>query len=102
MSDSEKQVKQLLLNAKQALNFLRAVLDDLIYRMDEFTTNSKSRILLSQENYKKNKAVLINIEKLLQKSEYSLPERLVHHLINNLHERIPAIIEEAIALDKLR
>ena len=35
MLDSEKQVEQLLLNANQSLNFLRKILDDLIYRKDE-------------------------------------------------------------------
>lgn len=102
MSDSEKQVEQLLTNAKQALNFLRTVLDDLIYRVDEFTESSKSKILFSQEKYKKNKAVLTNIEKLLQKSEYPLPRNLTIHVSRNLRERISAMIEEAITLDRLR
>ena len=102
MSDSEKQVRQLLVNAKQALNFLRLILDDLIYRIDEFTTSSKNRILFSQEKYKKNKAVLTNIENLLQKNEYLLPQMLANHLSRNLRERISAMIEEAIQLDKLR
>ena len=102
MLDSEKQVKQLLINANQSLNFLRKVLDDLMYRKDEFNISSQKKILLSQEKYKKNKAVLTNIEKLLQKGEYPLPQKLTHHLAQNLRERISAIIEEAIQLDKLR
>ena len=102
MLGSEKQVRQLLVNANQSLNFLRKVLDDLIYRKDEFTINSQKIILLSQEKYKKNKVVLTNIEKLIQKSEYFLPNNLAHHLAKNLRERISTVIEEAINLDKLR
>ena len=102
MLDDEKQVEKLLVNTKQALNFLRTVLDDVIFRINDFTTSSKNKILLSQEKYKKNKAVLTNIEKLLQKSAYPLPQKLANHVSRNLRERISAMIEEAIALDKLR
>ena len=102
MSSSEKQVEQLLLNANQALNFLRNVLDDLIFKRNDFKPNSQKRILLSQEIYKKNKAVIHNIENLIKKKEYPLPHKLVQHLIRNLHKRISVIIEEAIELDKLR
>src|SRR3989338_4812233 len=102
MSDSEEQVELILVNANQALNFLRKILDDLAYKRDGFILSSQDKILLSQEKYKRNKAVLVNIGKLLKKKEYPLPQKLLHHLARNLRSRISAITEEAITLDKLR
>ena len=102
MSSTEKQVKQLLSNAKQALNFLRTVLDDLIYNKEIFKISSQKTILASQERYKKHKAVLTNIENLLYEKQYPLSEKLSKHLANNLRKRIALIIEEAIELDRLR
>ena len=102
MHNTEQQVEQLLINANQALNFLRAVLDDLIFRNEEFTLDSQRKIFQSQQKYKKNKAALTNIENIVNMTEHLLPEKLRIHLAKNLRARISAIIDESIELDKLR
>ena len=102
MHNTEKQVEQLLTNSNQALSFLRTVLDDLILKKEQFTVDSQRKIFQSQQKYKKNKAALINIENLIKKRKYPLPEQLRIYLSKNLRARISAIIEEAIELDKLR
>ena len=102
MHNTEKQVEQLLINANQALNFLRAVLDDLIFRKERLTLDAQRKIFQSQQKYKKNKAALTNIESIVNKAEYLLPEKLRIHLAKNLRARISAIIDESIELDKLR
>ena len=101
-NSEEKQVKQLLINANQALNFLRIVIDDLLLIKDELSNNSLIRLVEAQEKYKKHKAVLINIEKLIGKQEYPISLRLSKFLANNLRKRISIIIEKAIELDKER
>ncbi len=102
MHSTEKHVEQLLINANQALNFLRTVLDDLILKKELFTLDSQWKIFQSQQKYKKNEAALINIENIIHNAEYPLPEKLRIHLAKNLRARISAIIDESIELDKLR
>ncbi|OGI20246.1 MAG: hypothetical protein A3B68_05330 [Candidatus Melainabacteria bacterium RIFCSPHIGHO2_02_FULL_34_12] len=102
MHSTEKQVKELLLNASQSLNFLRVVIDDLLLKRDTLAINSLTRLTAAQENYKKHKAVLINIEKLISEKQYPLPERLANAITKSLRKRISLIIEESIELDKER
>ena len=101
-NSEEKQVEQLLINANQALNFLRTVIDDLLLTKDKLLHNSLIRLIEAQEKYKKHKAVLVNIEKLLGKQQYPVPSRLSKSLAENLRKRISIIIEKAIELDKER
>ena len=102
MHNTEKQVEQLFINANQALNFLRVVLDDLILRKELFALDSQKKIFQSQQKYKRNKAALMNIGNIIHSTEYPLPEKLRIHLAKNLRARISAIIDESIELDKLR
>ncbi len=102
MHNKEKQVEQLLVNAKQSLDFLRTVLDDLFLKRDGLKPNVLNRLLISQQNYKRHKAVLANIETLLSKRKFQLPEILSKSLANSLRKRITTIIEEAVELDRLR
>jgi len=101
-NSEEKQVEQLLINENQALNFLRTVLDDLLLRKDELSHNSLTRLIEAQEKYKKHKAVLVNVGKLLGEQQYFISSRLSKSLANNLRKRISIIIEKAIELDKER
>ena len=100
--DKEKQVDDLLVNANQSLNFLRTVIDDLILIKESRSLDTQRKLFTAQKNYKTHKAVLINIENLISKRRYPLPENLFNALVNNLRIRIPRIIEEAIELDRLR
>ncbi len=102
MNNKEKQVEQLLSKAKQALNFFRIVLDDLFIRKDSLDPQSLNRLHLFQQNYKKHKAVLINIENLLPQREMPLPENFAKSLANHLRKRISLIVEDSIELDRLR
>ena len=102
MNNKEKQVEQLLARAKQALDFFRTVLDDLYMRKDKLDSRSLNRLYLFQQNYKKHKSVLINIENLLSKREMSLPHSFAHSLTNHLRKRISLIVEDSIELDRLR
>lgn len=101
MQDSEKQVKEFLSSAKQSLNFLRIVLDDILYKIDSFTPDSQALIREAQESFKKHRAVLINIENLL-KSPNPISEEFCNSLAKNLRRRISKIKQESIDLDKLR
>ena len=101
-NSEEKQVEQLLVNANQALNFLRTVIDDLLLTRHELSHNSLIRLIEAQEKYKKHKAVLVNIEKLLGEQQYSISSKLNKFLANSLRKRISIIIEKAIELDKER
>ena len=101
-NSEEKQVEQLLINANQALNFLRTVIDDLLLTKDKLSHNSLIRLIETQEKYKKHKAVLVNIENLLGEQQYSISSRLNKSLAENLRKRISIIIEKAIELDKER
>ena len=102
MNSKEKQVEELLATVKQALNFFRTVLDDLFMRKDSLDPQSLNRLHLFQQNYKKHKAVLINIENLLFKRELPLPVSFVNSLANHLRKRIALIVEDSIELDRLR
>ena len=102
MSNKEKQVEQLLSKAKQALDFLRIVLDDFFTRKDNLDSQSLNRLHLFQQNYKKHKAVLINIENLLSQREMPLPINFANSLANHLRKRISLIVEDSIELDRLR
>ena len=102
MHSIEKQVDQLLINANQALNFLSAVLDDLILKKEQLTYVSQKKLIESLQKYRKNKAALTNIKNLINKAQYPLSEKLRSHISRNLRARISAIIEEAIELDKVR
>ena len=102
MNSKEKQVEELLATAKQALNFFRTVLDDLFMRKDSLDLQSLNRLHLFQQNYKKHKAVLTNIDNLLPKRRLILPENFANSLTNHLRKRIALIIEDSIELDRLR
>lgn len=102
MHSNAEQVKQLLVNANQTLNFLRIVIDDLIFKRGRLLPDTFSRLKEAQEKYKKHKAVLINVEKLLGEQQYPLPEKLSKFLAESLRKRISLIIEAAIELDKGR
>ena len=102
MNSKEKQVEELLATAKQALNFFRAVLDDLFMRKYSLDLQSLNRLHLFQQNYKKHKAVLTNIDNLLSKRELTLPENFGNSLTNHLRKRIALIVEDSIELDRLR
>ena len=102
MHSKEKQVEQLLVNAKQALNFLRIVIDDLLLQREKLKPEVFNKVIAYQQMYKKHKAVLTNIEKLISKSKLPIPERFLNSLANNLRNRISVIIEDSIELDRLR
>lgn len=101
-SKEEKQVDQLLINANQSLNFLRTVLDDLLFIKDKLTKGRQKRVYDAQRNYRVHKAVLTNIENLLSKRRSPLSEKSSNLLANSLRVRISRIIEEAIESDRFR
>jgi len=102
MHSRKEQVDQLLINAEQALNFLRTVLDDLILKQEVYNPKIQEEIIVAQIAYKKHKAVLMNIRNLLEKRQFDLPQALSAGLSNSLRIRIKSIIERAIELDRLR
>ena len=81
----EEQVSKLLINAEQALNFLRETLDEL---------------LLKREAY--NKEVLTNIKNLVGNQEFYLPKELAVYLEIKLKKKISIILEESIEMGKIR
>ena len=102
MNNKEKLVEHLLASANQSLNFLRSVIDDLILIKESRSLDMQRKVFIAQKSYKTHKAILINIENLISKRKYSLPENLSNALADNLSIRISRIIEESIELDKLR
>ena len=102
MNSKEKQVEELLATAKQALDFFRTVLDDLYMRKDKLDSKSLNRLYLFQQNYKKHKAVLTNIDNLFPERGLTLPENFASSLTNHLRKRISLIVEDSIELDRLR
>lgn len=102
MHSKEEQVEQLLTNARQSLNFLRTVIDDLLLRRDELKHTILEKVLKVQNKYKKHKSVLLNIGSLLLDRRLPLPKNLSDYLAKNLRKRISNIIEDSIELDRLR
>ena len=102
MHSAEKQVRDLLLNANQSLNYLRNIIDDLLSKKDKLTFKSLTKLHSAQEKYKKHKAVLVNIEKLLGEKQYPIPEILAYLVCKSISKRISLIIEESIELDNER
>lgn len=102
MHSDEKQVRQLLVNAEQSLEFLRTIIDDLLLQIQILSQRSKDKLIIAQRNYKKHKAVLLNIRHLLSNQYYPIPKRLCFFISNSLRRRLSLILEEAIELDKNR
>lgn len=102
MHNNEEQVRRFLSNANQCLNFLRTVIDDLLLKREALSNNSLNRVLEAQIRYKKHKAVLTNIENLLSKKNYPIPDFFCTSLLKSLTKRVALIIELSIELDKER
>ena len=102
MLNEEKQVEQLLTNARQSLDFLRTVIDDLLFEQEKLKPDILKRVFEAQRGYKNHKSVLLNIENLLLNKKTLLSEKLSIYLAKNLRRRISVIIEDSIELDRLR
>ena len=98
----EEQVSKLLINADQALNFLRETLDELLLKREAYNVEVQQKIFITQKNFKKHKAVLTNMKSLVGNQEFHLPKELAVYLAIKLKKKISIILEEIVEMGRIR